>query len=269
MPSLEIDGLGRIHYEVSGRGPAVFFLHSALTDSRQWDKQIAALSDRFCCVCYDLIGSGKSSDSAKLFDPADSLFALMDYLGVSRGHLVGSSVGGSIALHAAIRHSDRIASLFLAGTGMFGYEPDIESEEEPAVYREYEEALSAGNIEGVAGGAEIIWFQGLAGSLADMPEEARRHFAAMNRERLENHPWHGPKYHDIDDAGAVSLVTVPTMVVIGENDTAYCQSLADFLQTNLSLEALHRIPRTAHFPNLTHPEMFNRLLGGWLQRISS
>jgi pimeloyl-ACP methyl ester carboxylesterase len=168
-----------------------------------------------------------------------------------------------IALHAAIQRPERVSSLFLAGTGLFGFEPTIERDD-PPLYREYEAAFVNQDIERAVECAKTIWLWGINGSADDIEEPAVRAFTAMYRDLLTTHPWSGPTYLDLNDVPDISHITTPMMVLIGENDTAYCQLLADFLQQNLPDVVIQRMPHVAHFPNLSQPSLFNQFLTNWL-----
>lgn len=103
------------------------FLHSALTDHRQWGVQVDTLSYNYRCITYDLLGYGSSESAPENYDPAESLLALLDHLEVAAATLVGSSLGGSVAIHAGVRYPDRIQSMVLTGTGLFGFQPKVDS----------------------------------------------------------------------------------------------------------------------------------------------
>lgn len=45
-------------YEVSGEGPAIFFIHGIGARRSGWAKVIEALRDRYTCISYDLRGHG-------------------------------------------------------------------------------------------------------------------------------------------------------------------------------------------------------------------
>lgn len=264
MPNFEIPGVGTLVYHEAGSGPDVVFLHSALMDSRQWDREVREFADRYRVIAVDLPGFGQSSDPALPVDPADSLSLLMDHLGIARAHLVGSSLGGSIVIHAAIRNPQRVRSLFVAGTGMFGFVPNSVADE-PPIYREYEAAWEAHDLEAVINIGAVIWLDGLSSSPAPMTETARQTFLSAYRDRLLNHPWSNPPFLPQNDMEGVLRLEPPAMVVIGENDTDYCLALADWLQQSVAAVTVHHMPGSAHFPNLSRPEEFHGLLSDWLR----
>ena len=103
-------------------GVPVFFVHGNVSSSRFFEETLAALSGEigYWGLAPDLRGFGGSEtkplDATRgLGDFSDDLFALADALGLGdrKIHLVGWSVGGTIALRYAIDHPDGVASLTL------------------------------------------------------------------------------------------------------------------------------------------------------------
>lgn len=253
---------GAIHYEVTGDGPPVLFLHSALADYKQWCVQVDALSQGYRCITYDLLGYGTSDNAPDNYDPADTLLALLDHLEVGTATLVGSSLGGSVSIHAATRYPDRIRSIVLAGTGLFGFQLVLNAPE-PAIYREYEAALAGHDIDRLVDLAETIWLVGIDGSEQHLSQANRDAFRLMYREFLNNHGDYA-HYRDMDDTDALVNLDMPVMVVVGDKDTAFCLAAADYLEQTLPRVTIVRMPDVAHFPNLSKPQEFNELLLKWL-----
>ncbi len=115
-PEHEVAGL-RIGYERAGGGPPVVLLHGGLSDSREWRRQIDALSDEFTVVAWDAPGCGRSADppaSFRMADYADCLAALIEELELMRPHVVGLSFGGTLALELYRRHPGVPRTLVLA-----------------------------------------------------------------------------------------------------------------------------------------------------------
>lgn len=254
---------GAIRYEVTGRGPAVVFLHSALADHRQWGVQVDALSNDYRCITYDLLGYGSSDNASDNYDPADTLLALLDHLGVATATLVGSSLGGSVAIHAGGRYPDRIQSMVLAGTGLFGFQPKIDGPD-PAIYTEYEAALAAHDVSRLVDLAEAIWLVGIDGSERSVPAANRESFRLMYRDFLESRGAF-TQYRDINDTHSLTGLDIPAMVIVGEHDTAFCVMVADYLERTLPQASLVRMPAVAHFPNLSKPREVSELIWQWLK----
>ena len=115
------DGM-RIHYAVDGSSspwrqrPTIVMLHAAMGSMTAFTtgcQRCWAVGGWCGWICW---GHGDSEGP-----PADTtldvhrltldLVELLDHLGLDRGHLVGSSAGGVIALHMAALHPQRLASL--------------------------------------------------------------------------------------------------------------------------------------------------------------
>ena len=118
----------RLHETGTPGREAVLFLHGSgpgATGLSNWERVIADLGPTFHCLAPDMIGFGDSSHP----DPApqgmaafnevrtDALLDLLDELGLSKVHLVGNSMGGSLALLMTLRAPERVGRVVLMGSG--------------------------------------------------------------------------------------------------------------------------------------------------------
>src|SRR3972149_5125758 len=91
-------GKNRLYYETKGHGHPLVFVHGGLVDSRMWNDQFELFARQNKVVRYDLHGFGKSQMPEAFFSPVEDLKILLTFLQVERVHLVGLSLGGSIAI---------------------------------------------------------------------------------------------------------------------------------------------------------------------------
>jgi pimeloyl-ACP methyl ester carboxylesterase len=106
-------------YEV-GRGEPVVLVHGLGDDHRAWRRVVAPLMLTRRVVLYDLRGHGGSP----LGDDADGSLAqlgadlidVLDDAQIDRATIAGFSLGGTIAMRAAIDAPDRVSALALIGT---------------------------------------------------------------------------------------------------------------------------------------------------------
>ena len=115
MPSLDRNGF-RIHYEDVGSGPTVVLGHSFLCSGEMWGPQVGPLSDGFRVINIDQRGHGRSgslTDSFDLYDMVGDVVAVLDDVGVDRAVWAGLSIGGMVAMRAAITVPDRVAGIIL------------------------------------------------------------------------------------------------------------------------------------------------------------
>lgn len=85
-------------HDVVGSGPAVLLLHSAVCDRRMWEP----IPGHRAIRC-DFRGFGSSPAATGPYRDADDVIEVLDYLGVGRTALVGSSYGGAVSLEIAAR----------------------------------------------------------------------------------------------------------------------------------------------------------------------
>ena len=150
---LEINGL-RLRYLEWGRPEAlpIVCVHGYTSSAEAFNAVARRLEDRAHLVAMDVRGHGESAwspDGAYQYaDQAGDLAALVDRLGIERFVLIGTSMGGIIAMAYAAQHAQRLRGLVIndigpdveAGstriTGMVGSRPaDFASLEEAMQYR--------------------------------------------------------------------------------------------------------------------------------------
>jgi pimeloyl-ACP methyl ester carboxylesterase len=105
-----------LHYTETGQGETLILLHSGGMNGREWDPQIASLAQRFQVIIPDQLGHGRSpmiAEQLTIGDIGREVIELMDKLAVAKAHLVGSSMGGAVALWIAVNYPDRVNKLVL------------------------------------------------------------------------------------------------------------------------------------------------------------
>ncbi len=117
MAEIEIGDI-RWHYVCEGeRGPWMVFLHGWGADLRVWRQQVRAFQGEYRIVCVDLPGHGETSWQAVSFEELGrGVWDLLRRLSADRVHLVGSSMGGLVALQMYSLAPERVASLVLTGS---------------------------------------------------------------------------------------------------------------------------------------------------------
>jgi pimeloyl-ACP methyl ester carboxylesterase len=121
-PDGQFLSLGRERLYVRVRGPEagepVLLVHGFGASAISFDFLLDSLVRRgYRCYAVDLLGFGLSDkpSRADYSHPAQArrLLRLLDRLGIPSAHLVGHSMGGSVALHLALLAPDRVRSLAL------------------------------------------------------------------------------------------------------------------------------------------------------------
>lgn len=104
-----------IHYAVQGKGePALVFIHCWSCNRHLWDNQVAEFSKTHRVVTIDLPGHGESGLERKNWSVesfGDDVKQVVAKLNLKRVVLIGSSMGGPIALEAARRMPERVIGI--------------------------------------------------------------------------------------------------------------------------------------------------------------
>lgn len=104
-----------IHYSVTGKGePALVFIHCWTCNRTFWENQVAEFSKTYRVVTIDLPGHGESGQGRKTWSVesfGNDVATVVKKLGLKRVVLVGSSMGGPIALEATRRMPDRVIAI--------------------------------------------------------------------------------------------------------------------------------------------------------------
>jgi pimeloyl-ACP methyl ester carboxylesterase len=103
-------------------GPTVVLLHAGVTDQRSWTAVAGALAhEQVDIVAYDRRGFGASpaAETTSAFTHVADLMEVLDQV-----VLVGNSMGGALALDAALLHPDRVTGVVLIGAAVSGMTDD-------------------------------------------------------------------------------------------------------------------------------------------------
>lgn len=118
MAFADINGT-RIFYEVTGTGEPLVLIPGLGTTHLFFAGAVPVLAQRYQVIGLDLRGVGQSAKPKQAYSMelwADDIAALLDHLKIGRAHILGSSLGGCVALAFADRYLPKTASLVLAAT---------------------------------------------------------------------------------------------------------------------------------------------------------
>ncbi|HEX9449677.1 MAG TPA: alpha/beta fold hydrolase, partial [Dongiaceae bacterium] len=120
-------------YSDIGHGPAVLFLHGALSDRRMWQRQSTALAKRFRCLAYTqrYFGTATWREDGPPFGVAthaEDAIAFAEAISAGPINLVAWSYAGQAALQAALARPDLFHRVLV-------YEPGVPSHVNDAAAR--------------------------------------------------------------------------------------------------------------------------------------
>lgn len=247
MPHLNRAGVN-VWYEVSGEGPVVLCTHGFSLTGHMWKDAVAALSDRFRMVTWDIRGHGWSDSPAdpQAYSKAlalDDMNALLDAVGAERAVLMGHSLGGYLSLSFHVEHPERVQGLVLVGTG-----PGYRNPEARAGWnRQAEERAEFFETHGIQGYES----EALHGNR----HRSAQGLALAARGILAQHD--GLVMEDLPN------IRVPTLIVVGAEDTPFLGA-ADYMAKRIPDAARVVIDGAGHTPNVEQPRAFRQAVEGFL-----
>ncbi|TGE16603.1 alpha/beta hydrolase [Hymenobacter elongatus] len=113
----------QVAYVDAGRGPkTLIFIHGLSSYVRAWERTIPALGQGARCLALDLPGHGNSSKghySGSMEFYAEVLHQFIQKLHLRHVTLMGHSMGGQIAVTAALKYPQEIEKLVLVAPAGF------------------------------------------------------------------------------------------------------------------------------------------------------
>lgn len=235
-----------------GSGPTLLCIHGSGGNHGVWKAQ-ARLSDQYPVAAVDLSGHGESDDIdadpgyGALSAYADDVLAVAD--AVDADVLVGSSLGGAVALHVALERTYPLDGLVLAGTGAkLGVLDDLLT----WLDSEFERA-----VEFLHGPDRL--FHDPDDRLLDLSRSAM-HDTGQSATRRDFRTC-----HEFDVRDRLDEIGVPTLAVVGEHDQLTPPWYHERLASDISTAALATIEDAAHLAMLERPNAFNTALDSFLE----
>lgn len=109
----------RIHYEISGTGPAVVFVPGLGGDGRFWAQVVRALPQHHTFIVTDHRGAGRSDRPEGPYSIgriASDVIGILDQEKCGQAHFVGHSTGGAVVQTIALDHGERAHSAVISGS---------------------------------------------------------------------------------------------------------------------------------------------------------
>jgi pimeloyl-ACP methyl ester carboxylesterase len=274
MPFAVTDDGVHLHYEESGSGTPVIFVHEFAGDHRSWETQMRHFGQRFRAITYGARGyppSDVPEDPARYSQAraADDIASVLDHLKIAKAHVVGLSMGGFATLHFGFRHADRALSLTVAGCG-YGAEKGQRDK-----FRGEADAIAAfldtNGIEAFAAkyayGPTRVQFENKdPRGFAEFRQQLAEHSALGSRNTQLGVQRERPSLYDLVED--MKALTVPTLVLTGDEDWP-CLQPSLLMKQTIPSAALSVMPNCGHTINLEDPDQFNLLVANFIGQVDA
>lgn len=200
---------------------------------------LARFAARHRVIRYDQRGFGSAPAQEPGWDPGEDLLDVLERSGAGPAHLVGNSLGATVARWTAATHPERVRSITLVGPGLAGTPTTPEDE---AGHRAFAAARSAGDLDATMQIARRLFL------VSDAEVELVRDTLARHRP--------APGRQSDPDEYAPERVRVPALVVVGSDDAPVVVAASRALSERIPGARLVVIEGARHHPQLTHAEAF-------------
>lgn len=229
--------------------PTILFLHGAGVAGWMWQPQVDDLARDFHCLVPDLPGHGQSPDAVP-FTLADCTAQIASLIHSraheKKAHLVGLSMGSSIALQLLARQPEMVGRVIVSGPSAGPM---------PAFYNTLTEIVMPF--------ARNDWMLRQSARALKLPDGLFDAFK-QSQLRMDQHII-ASIGREIDRFRVPSdLPNVPILAVVGQKEMGLNYRAARAVLANAAGAAGRVAPQVGHLWNLENPALFNRMVRTWL-----
>jgi len=274
MAALELDD-GTIHYQTSGDGRPLVFVHGGWMDRTAWEPQVDHFADEYRVVTLDVRGHGSTGAtdadqySIELF--TDDLEALLSRLEGDQPILCGLSLGSMVVQEFLDRHPDSASAAILGGA--VRSMPPVEL---PTAMKSLWSPLPA-----------LTTSLSLSGSTGTFQSMLQSIQATTGKRWLSVDP--DVRAEAIDGVGDISAaeyrkifdalyqydppeltgVETPTLVVHGDQEVSLVKRQGSQIAAEVADGTRVELSDSGHLVNLDRPRAFNRVTANFLERVTA
>lgn len=258
---LEID-TAKIHYETTGEGEPLLFIHGGYLDLSMWDAQVDELTNAgFQVIRYSDIGHGKTiSGNEKLFGHEIAL-RLIDKLEIDKINVVGLSWGAMIATDFSLEYPEKIERLILVSPGLHGWQQYFADSLAAENYNKRIEAQEQGDTLRFIEAFQKNWTDGPRRDASRVDPQVRKKIGSMILNNLQNHPEQSRSELQLPPAiERLQKINCPVLVVKGEHDVLDIHQITELLSDKIPDVQTVEIQGAGHTLTMEKPMEFNELI---------
>ncbi len=258
-----------VSYRAAGRGPLVVLLHCSSSHSGQWAPLVEALCGSFRVLAPDLHGYGHSDplprDGRPYFEHDLAIVtSLLDRYGAP-AHLVGHSLGGTVALHAAVKTPEQVSGLCVIEPVQFSLLEETGAPEAAEFHQIAATTQAMVHLGRLRDAARLFVDFWVSDGAFEAMDEATQGYVVQTIDRVMD-DWAGAGCHAPGQITRAQLgdIRVPCRVVRGARTRSSARAITDMLRQTIPGAELAEVPGESHMGAARHPEAFNPILTEFL-----
>lgn len=258
--TVQVDGT-EIFYQTSGEGQPLLLIHGYPLNGDLFAEQRSSLSSQFKVVTPDLPGYGRSGalqEDGSIEAYADAMLGFMDELGIDKAVIGGHSMGGMTALQMYKQAPERFSGLMLIDTAAIaapiplanlwmGFAEAAEQKGDKAM-------IAKLLVPNMLSGDTRRNDEQLVKTMKDLIDAASTQGLIAGGHALAQRS----SYVDV-----LSTIDVPTLIIVGAEDTVTPMALAKSMHKKISGSKLEIISGASHAAIIEAPMEANSAISEW------
>jgi pimeloyl-ACP methyl ester carboxylesterase len=230
-----------LHYRIAGTGSPLVLIHGYATSGYIWQRALPYLVRQHQVIMVDLPGHGRSllKGAWRLREMAPVLAHWLQELNLPPAALMGTSMGGAVAIHLTAYVPELIKSLILvcsAGLPLYASVPELTARSIRSFLQiERNRSYPLGLVLDALKPRPRLWWESA-------------HEVASSDFRKE-----------------IAMLMLPTLIIWGERDLLLPVSLGHELRHAIPHATFVTLPYSGHRPMLTEPVTFSQIVLDFLQ----
>lgn len=264
MAYVKTNGIS-MYYEVHGEGPPLLLIMGITAPGAVWEKHLNYWKDFFKCIVVDNRGVGNSDKPGGPYSTeqmADDYFGLLEALHLTEVHVVGVSMGSTIAMQLCLRHPGKVTSLVLMcpwarcdhmAKSIFMHIIAIKEKLNPAEFARYIQLL----IFHKSSWDDPVRYQEMIdGQLAAAEDENPQSFYALEAQAM------ACIEHDV--LSLLPTIAKPCLILGGKQDIFTPEWMAREVAAAIPASELHLFEQSGHAFHWENLDDFNERVKDWL-----
>lgn len=269
MPTIKTNGIN-FYYEERGSGEPLLLIMGITAPGSVWNVHVADWKHHFRCIIGDNRGVGQTDKPAGPYTTeqmADDYAGLLDSLGLENVHVVGCSMGSTIAQQLAIRHPDKVKSLVLMcpwarcdnyAKGLFNHIMNSKARFRPEEFSLYIQLLIF---------SKSSW------------DNIQKHEELETGRRQDGYNPYPQPLHGLEGQAAACIahnalndlgkINKPTLVIGGKEDIFTPVWMAEEVANGIPGAELYLYDKLGHAFHFENTEDFNQRVRNWFQQVPS
>lgn len=237
-------GDAKIFYKIEGQGRPLALVHPFPANHKFWQPAAALLATRYRLVMPDLRGHGASQPGdgpATMEKHAGDVLRVCEAAGIERAIFAGVSIGGYVLFEFWRRHRERVEALILCDTRAQadtdeGRANRLKSAEQ--VLKEGKDRFLDEMIPKLLGATTRSRRPDLVAAARKMLGEMTPQGIATAQRGMAERP---------DSILTLKTVNVPTLIVVGEEDTLTPPADSELMHKHIVGSKLEIVPQAGHY----------------------